>query len=238
VDRVNSLLVKVVCKEGLPFRLVESKSFKAFVGELDPRYAVPTRKELSTHLLSETYDATKALIKADIAVAKAVALTTDMWTSSANQSYMGVTAHWLTDEFKSQNKCLAVRPAPGSHTAEFIAAEFASVLQEWALNDRAVHVVTDNGANVKKAIAQLPNATWRACFAHTLQLCVCGGLQSKDVSDLPKLLAKARSIVGHFRRRPLATSQLERAQQQLSVPKHKLLQDCATRWNSQVTNLY
>jgi len=40
--------------------------------------------------------------------------------------------------------------------------------------------------------------------------------------------------VGHFRRSLLATTELEKAQIQLGLPRHKLLQDCATRWNLQV----
>jgi len=54
------------------------------------------------------------------------------------------------------------------------------------------------------------------------------------MTEQPKVLSKARAIVGHFRRSPLATTELKKAQNQLNVPEHKLLQDCATRWNSQV----
>ena len=100
-----------------------------------------------------------------------------------------------------------------------------------------VTAVTDSGANVKKALANMAVERWRPCFAHTLQLCVNGSLTQKEVSELPKIMAKARAIVGHFRRSPLATTQLERAQQQLDLPRHKLLQDCATRWNSQCVML-
>jgi len=165
------------------------------------------------------------------------AVTTDMWTASSNFSYMGVTAHWLDASFKVHNKCLAIHPAPGSHIADFITTELDAVLSEWSVCMSMVNVVTDSSANVNKAMTQLNVERWRPCFAHTLQLCVNGSINHKDVSDLPKILVKARTIVGHFRRSPLATTlstQLERAQQQLDLPRHKLLQDCPTRWNSQV----
>jgi len=236
VTRLNRLLVALICKEGLPFNLVESPHFKAFVNELDPRYVLPTRRCLSDTLIPARYNETMTEMQASIAAAEAHAVTTDLWTSSANHAYMGVTAHWLDAGFVPHNSCLAVRPAPGSHTAEYISSELKSVLDEWSLGlqPNKLHVVTDSGANVKKAIAQLPAVKWRACFAHTLQLCVNTGLSSKEVSDLPKVLSKARAIVGHFRRSPLATTELQKAQNQLNLPEHKLLQDCATRWNSQV----
>ena len=97
-----------------------------------------------------------------------------------------------------------------------------------------LHAETDSGANVKKAIANMPELKWRPRFAHTLQLVVNGGMAAKEVSEIPKILSRARAIVGHFRRSPLATSHLEKAQNQLNLLSHKLLRDCPTRWNSQV----
>jgi len=234
VDRLNALLVQLICKEGLPLALVDSPAFKEFVRELDPRYVLPTRQAMSQKLVPELYENTKAQLKTTLTQSRSQSLTRDTWTASNNQSYMGVTVHWLNEAFDMQSKCLTVRHVPGSHTADFMAAELTSVCQEWELDLQGLHVITDSAANIRKAITQLKVEKWRPCFAHSLQLCVNTSLNSREVSDLPKVLAKARTIVGHFRRSPLASNQLEKAQQQLNLPRHKLLQDCATRWNSQV----
>jgi len=234
VHRLNDLLVALICKVGLPISLVESSEFKEFVHALDPRYVLPTHQCVSQVLIPERYKKSQEAITTDLESALAPSMTTDMWTSSSNVSYMGITAHWVDQEFKSHNKCLAVRPVPGSHTADFISKELSAVCHEWSVDVGALHVVTDSGANVKKAMTQLPIQKWRPCFAHNLQLVVNGALASKEVSDLPKIVSKARSIVGHFRRSPLATTQLQKAQEQLQIPQQKLIQDCPTRWNSQV----
>lgn len=229
VIRLTALLVDMLCKEALSFDLVDSPSFQAFVHELDPRYVIPGRKVVSRTLIPARYDKTKSEKKARMSRSKAKAVTTDMWTSASNTSYMGVTAHWIEEDFSMQSACLAVKPAPGSHTADYIAEEMQAVLNDWSIDSSSLHVVTDSGANVKKAMSKLPAVHWRACFAHTLQLCVNAGLASREVTELPKVLSKARAIVGHFRRSPLATSELEKAQVQLGLPCHKLLQDCQTR---------
>jgi len=229
--------VDLITKEALPFRLVESENFKAFVGELDPRYKLPDRLKLSETLIPDAYDAKKAEIKAMISKAVAVALTTDMWTSVNNDSYMGVTCHFIDSDFRANSKCLAVSHAPGSHTAELIKTELEKIKKEWGLEGRRIHFVTDSGANVKKAMSLLADTIWRPCFAHTLQLVVNGGINNKQVTDLPKMLASARTIVGHFRRSPAETTELEAAQKQLSLPKHRLQQDVSMRWNSQVIML-
>ena len=219
VQHLNLLLVEMLCKEGLPFNLVDSPSFPAFVRELDQRYVLPSRKVVSRTLIPEKYDQTKSAIKASMSQSNAHAVTTDMWTSASNNSYMGVTAHWLDEEFIIHNKCLAVQPATDSHTAKFIAEEIQAVLKDWSIDASGLHIVTDSSANVEKAISKLPDVHWCACLAHNLQLCVNAGLASREVTELPKVLAKARAIVGHFRRSPLAMSELEKAQVQLAMPQ-------------------
>jgi len=226
----------MVCKEGLPFNLVESPSFRAFVEELDPKYKLPTRKALSTTLIPERHEIIQTKIREDMSKGKAKAVTTDMWTSSNNDSYMGVTCHWVDEDYQLRNTCLAIKHAPGSHTADLISTELSEIMTDWGI-ERPVHLVTDSGANVKRAMSLMEGVEWRPCFAHTLQLVVNGGLGSREVTELPKVLAKARAIVGHFRRSPLATVQLEKAQTQLSLPQHRLKQDCPTRWNSQVRHI-
>jgi len=205
-----------------------------FVHALDPQYVLPTCHCVSQLLIPERYKKSQEAITTDLESALAPSMTTDMWTSSSNVSYMGVTAHWVDQEFEPHNKCLAVRPVLGSHTANFISKELSAVCHEWSVDVGESHVVTDSSANVKKAITQLPIQKWHPCFAHNLQLVVNNALASKEVSDVPKIVSKARSIVGHFRRSPLATTQLQKAQEQIQIPQQKLIQDCPTRWNSQV----
>ena len=157
---------------------------------------IPTRQRISQRMIPDRFETTKAALKSQLETAPS--LTTDMWTSSSNNCYMCVTAHWVDNEFTVHTKCLAVRPAPGSHTADFISKEITDICTQWSLDVRVLHVITDSGANVKKAMSQLPTDKWRPCFVHTLQLVVNGALASKEVSDLPKIITKARAIVSHF----------------------------------------
>jgi hypothetical protein len=114
------------------------------------------------------------------------------------------------------------------------------VLQDIGIrtSDTTVHVTTDNGANVKKAMTKvMENVKWCGCFAHTLQLVVNAGLDSKDVSAVGKTLVKARAVVGHFRRSTASASLLRDIKARHNIAQHKLRQDVPTRWNSQLTML-
>ena len=159
--------------------LVESDALRAFVHEPDPRYILPSRKSLSNDLIVVSYTKTKDTIKDTLVQSSFHTLTTNMWTSASNSAYMGVTAHWLGPDFTPFNRCLAVKPAPGSHTADFMLTELNSVTDEWGIASDSIHMVTDSGANIKKAVSQMTNVKWHPCFAHTLQLCVNEALASE-----------------------------------------------------------
>ena len=99
----------MVCKEGLPFNIVESPSCRAFVEELNPRYKLPTCEALSSTLIPERHGVIQSQIIENISKAKSKTVITDTWTCSNNDSYMGVTCHYVDEEFKLCN----VKHAPG-----------------------------------------------------------------------------------------------------------------------------
>jgi hypothetical protein len=235
VEQLNNMLTEFICREGLPFRLLDSPFFKAFIAELDPRYELPTRQWLSAELMPSMHNKVKANIESGLRAAKSRALTTDMWTSSSNDAYMGVTCHYIDADFNLHNKTLAVKHTPGKHDADAIAMQFKTVLDDFGMANDHVYAVTDSGANVKKAMTTLlPQVKWRPCFAHTLQLVVNASLNHRSMAGISHMLAKARSIAGHYRRSPTAMVQLQQVQRELNAPVHRLLQDVSTRWNSQV----
>ena len=89
-------------------------------------------------------------------------------------------------------------------------------------------VVTDNASIMTAALNSL-ECGHLPCFSHTLQLAVYEGL---DANSLNQLSSLARKLVGHFKHSALATAALRQKQEKMNVPKHHLIQDVVTRWNS------
>ena len=67
-----------------------------------------------------------------------------------------------------------------------------------------------------------------ACGAHRLQTCIQHALNASR--PLQNFLTRCRQLVGHFNRSALQMERLAAAQPK--KPPLKVLQDCATRWNS------
>uniref|UniRef100_A0A183C186 Dimer_Tnp_hAT domain-containing protein n=1 Tax=Globodera pallida TaxID=36090 RepID=A0A183C186_GLOPA len=67
------------------------------------------------------------------------------------------------------------------------------------------------------------------CGAHQLNLCVDKTLK---LPRMKSILEKCRRTISHFNHSNLAKERLEDAQTQEDIPKHALIQDVPTRWNS------
>lgn len=92
---IDVQLLKTICKEYHPLSLVEGTEFKKFVNLLCPSYTLPSRKTLTYSLMPTVYEDVLAKVKADLDTTLAVSITCDGWTSSNNEGYYAVTAHFL-----------------------------------------------------------------------------------------------------------------------------------------------
>lgn len=112
------------------------------------------------------------------------------------------------------------------HDAIFIGQQLQLILNDWNVkDDKIVPIVTDNGANIKKAvkdtfgeIQQIP------CFAHTLNLVPQDTL--KKCPEVTELCGKVKKIVTFFKHSTIATNELRKS------TVLKLIQSVETRWNS------
>ena len=118
------------------------------------------------------------------------------------------------------------------HTAEHLGAALSNCFEEWGLLGKVVVMVTDNGANIKKAVKDCLFLEHHPCVAHTLNLCVNDGL--KKLADIREVIEQSRKIVNFFKNSVLASDKLEQNQINAGLKPLKLKKDVVTRWNSQL----
>lgn len=147
--------------------------------------------------------------------------TTDIWTSNSNKSFLTLTIHFIY-EAKLIFLALSTSEMPSNHTAKHIAIAIREILENWKIYDKIETIITDNVANVKKAISDYLNKHNHLCVAHILNLTVQDCI--KENKQLSKLTEKYRTIVSHFKRSNQATYKL-REIQQMNLELLKLKQD-------------
>ncbi|XP_073509759.1 zinc finger BED domain-containing protein 4-like [Phyllobates terribilis] len=95
---LNDSISKFLAFEMLPFRLVETDSFKKLMAVAVPKYVVPSRHYFSRRAIPVLHTNVVDKIRCALrnAVSGKVHITTDTWTSKHGGSrYISLTAHWV-----------------------------------------------------------------------------------------------------------------------------------------------
>ncbi|EZA55355.1 hypothetical protein X777_04808, partial [Ooceraea biroi] len=101
-------------------------------------------------------------IKTAIENAPFVCTTADIW-SATNRRFMGVTAHWITEDLlERKSAAIACRTSPGNHTWDNVAELLLQINKSFGLvGEKLISTVTDNGSNFVKAFKQLGVTLYR-----------------------------------------------------------------------------
>ena len=151
---LDQKLLKLITSDMQPFSVVEDSGFKEFCKEIDPRYELPSRRQLKRTLTGEYTEKKEHLIQT-LSKVDHFAITTDSWTSVSTERYLTVTVHYLdpSPSWKLRSAVLATRledargeeSAPGG-TAEGMAEIIFEVLDEFAIKDKLISCTTDNAS--------------------------------------------------------------------------------------------
>ena len=234
-NHLNKLISKMIVEDLRPVSIVDGNGFRELMGFCEPGYNLPHRT-FFTSQLEQMFVSLKSNVKKQMASSDAVSLTADVWTSSVNESYLSVTAHFIDEKLKLQRRVLACMPVDERHTGDNISSWLQQTVQAYDLPmHKIVALVHDNGSNIVAAAKKLENANkpqWASvrCAAHTLQLVIHAAPQCN--TTITESLTAARRVVEFFKRSELATTSLHKVQKQMSMKDHQLVMEVSTRWNS------
>ncbi|ODM87219.1 putative AC9 transposase [Orchesella cincta] len=78
----------------------------------------------------------------------------DCWSSHA-RAFLGVTCHWINQDFSRESRVLACTRFKGVHSYDRIAEQLISVMNMYGIQkEQVVAIVTDNGSNFCKAFKE------------------------------------------------------------------------------------
>ena len=161
-----------------------------------------------------------------------ISLSTDAWTSLVTEAYLGVTCHFIDDNWELVSFNLITLPVEERHTAENIALWLENVAEKFNISfENVLAIVHDNASNIVAALRILEErfgVVSHRCAGHTLQLVVNNAMKNPEID---KALAATRCLVKHIKKSEPATTKLK-LKQQMGTVEHKLIQDVAVRWNS------
>ena len=108
-----------------PAVIVEGTGFKQLKNYLEPNYRAPSAAHI-TSCLQEHYVKAKTMVIHMLEEPMYIALTTDIWTSVAMQSYITVTAHFILSNWELKTCLLQTTNFPENRTADNICEKLQS----------------------------------------------------------------------------------------------------------------
>lgn len=184
-----------------PMSIVDGLGFRNYSRLLNSNFVLPNRKTL-TNYVHKIYEEGHAELLKEIA-GTPVGLTTDLWTSHAQEGYITITAQYITPQWQQNTKVLATRVLKDRHTGEKISEAIRDITREFEIPSVAA-ICTDNAANMKTC-CQVGDYTRIPCFAHTLQLGINDGMKMgqqqgsrSDRGIIQRALGKARRLITFF----------------------------------------
>ncbi|GFS33428.1 HAT transposon superfamily protein [Actinidia rufa] len=170
----NRNVKKWVYEAGIPFKAIDSDSFKRFVeavGQFGSGYQPPRQYLLREPLLKEEVERTKKSLRKQEEewALNGCSIMTDAWTDRKRRTIMN-----LCVNCKEGTTFLSSREdSEEAHTGQYI-FEYVDKCIEDVGPQNVIQVVTDNASNNMATTDLLkkkrPNIFWTSCAAHTLNL--------------------------------------------------------------------
>ena len=167
--QITNALGEMIVEDNEPFYLLERKGFIKFMKTLEPRYRIPSRKYMSTTWLDKTYNISVNKMKDDLKEnSEYLTLTTDIWTSRAQDSYLGITAHFIDSDFNRRELVLNCVPFNERHTSLLISNKLQSVIDFWGFSKSNIHTVLTDAASNNTLGCELTELNNDICAPHDM----------------------------------------------------------------------
>ena len=143
--------VEFICHGLHAISTFDDPSFRNLLAVADKRY-LPSRTNFTRKLVPEKYTQVHGQVQKELESAFCLSITTDLWTNQhQHRSYISVTAHFITNDFKFLSRCLSAKEVAEDHNAESLAKVLPEIFEEWAVTGKVYGATTENGGNIDNA---------------------------------------------------------------------------------------
>jgi hypothetical protein len=135
-----------------PFQIIEHNYFVDFIKSLRPSFPMKSRVTVRNDIMNMYLEQKEKLYAHLKTVHCKFSATMDMWTSRQNKAYMGITLHWIDDEWHIQKRIVGFFHVEGRHTSKKLALTFSEVMIKWYVEKKLFSLSLDNASANEVAV--------------------------------------------------------------------------------------
>ncbi|KAL5706065.1 hypothetical protein ACHQM5_024276 [Ranunculus cassubicifolius] len=240
----RELIDLAIIRHDLPFQFVEYEGIREafrYAAYANQELNLVSRNTVKSDIIKIHGREKGKLKKMMLTCPGRICLTSDLWTSIANDGYISLTAHYVDDDWKLQKRVISFSYMPTPHTGNAICEKIHSLLADWGIEKKLFSITLDNATsnltfvnllrsqlNLQEALLCDGDYFHIRCCCHIINLVVHEGLTAIDNSVL-----KIRESIKYCRGSQGRKKAFYDSVRHVSLPCSKgLRQDVATRWDS------
>ena len=159
-EEFRKRLVRWVVRNDQPFTAVEAsrQSFRSMFNLTKPGIAIPSGNTIKRDIM-ECHREEEGRVGERLRNAGSkISVTLDCWTSPNTKAFLGITGHYIDDDWALRSLLLDFVPLPGEHTGENLCEAFVAACERFGILHKLLGVTTDNAANIDKLLTCLEGA--------------------------------------------------------------------------------
>jgi hypothetical protein len=233
---VDMEITKLIVGLSLPFGTVDQDSFKNFVYHFDRKAVVKSSDTIRKYKLPLLYKNVKNSLndqlEKDLVNVDQVALTSDGWTSRANDPFQSMTIHYVDDDFVLKRFCIDCHCFEGRHTANTIAKLLDEIVSNIVgLKEDTMKVcVHDAAANMIAGVARSKINDSFVCIDHILNTILKATIHECQLAK--QAIERATELSSRCHRSTLTEQIIKKECKRVGVNYVKVMTPVKTRWNS------
>jgi hypothetical protein len=147
---VKRLIIKFIIANNLSFKSVISPEFKELINTLNPEISIPAERTILNEV-DNFYTEQLSNLSAKIALYKekgsAFNLCLDSWTSLNQKAYLGISIHWLNDNWDIESYLLRLYPLYKRHSGKYLYKVLIETLKDFNIDQNILTITYDNASN-------------------------------------------------------------------------------------------
>lgn len=195
---LTNAVIRLIVNRELPVSLVDAPEFRELLFWINPATAPILSKQTAiTDGIVSQYRTARNRLSCLFSSLDYISITCDAWTSPKMVPMLGITAHWMKEDFTMKSVVLSLKEIDGNHTGQNLAAHVKHSLDQFNISEKLYCITADNASNNQTMGWELhrliphfdPDKSLHGCVAHVINLVAKAGVSIFDSKKAPDPLS-------------------------------------------------